>query len=254
MSGLGTTTARVNLRIERELVRIINAYKQITRDFKWNVKVIALALNLIKIEYPDAAMHPQLFERINESKLEHNQTDSKQSKLKAGSTTSKPRGLLRGLTSNYDDDIIPPGSMSEHGGLDAVLGSQKEQTALSGLQRRRTMSERLIDFKTKQQSSGRKEGNDSDGDGSNPSNGPKNALVGRFIYSCENGLASLKQTEVRGEDVVAKERLKWPRVTLRDSNVILVDAGRDDDENDDDLFSQSGPSQNDNSFQSSPRK
>ena len=66
MSGAGTV-GRANLRIERELARVIEAYVRVSRDYKWNGKVIALILNLIQIDYPEEHMHPQLFERINEN-------------------------------------------------------------------------------------------------------------------------------------------------------------------------------------------
>ena len=66
LSGAGTV-ARANLRIERELARVIEAYVRVSRDYKWNGKVIALVLNLIQLDYPEELMHPQLFERINES-------------------------------------------------------------------------------------------------------------------------------------------------------------------------------------------
>ena len=57
--GGGTTatvTVRTGLRVERELKRVIEAYKELTKDAKWNPKVISLALKIIKFHVPSVSM------------------------------------------------------------------------------------------------------------------------------------------------------------------------------------------------------
>ena len=55
-------TVRSNLRIERELKLVEEAYRKLTEESKWNPKVICLALKIIRFEIPksDYFTHNQL--------------------------------------------------------------------------------------------------------------------------------------------------------------------------------------------------